>query len=223
MPSPWGVDIVELDVRLTKDKVPVILHDGTIDRTTNGSGKIKDLTWKELQKLSLTDKQNQVTPYKVPSLQQALEQAKGKILIDLDLKVNSVDEIIAVIEQCKAEDQVFFFDSDYAILKAIQKQKPEWMLMPRCYSSKHTIKALKLFTPQIIHIDKGFYTAEVVQKIKDGKARVWMNALGDTDAEIRKGNAQKALDELLHFGANIIQTDEPELLLKALRKRKLHW
>jgi glycerophosphoryl diester phosphodiesterase len=62
----------------------------------------------------------------------------------------------------------------------------------------------------------------VIKLIRDNNARVWINALGEPDAHIRQGMAATAIDTLLMYGANIIQTDEPELLLEALKARKLH-
>jgi glycerophosphoryl diester phosphodiesterase len=75
-----------------------------------------------------------------------------------------------------------------------------------------------LFDPPVVHIDFKFYTDECVKLIKDSYARVWINALGECDKELRGGNAKQALNKLLAKGATVIQTDEPELLLKALEK-----
>ena len=51
--ADMGVDIVEIDVRLTKDSIPVLMHDSTIDRTTTGKGKVGDWTLEELKNLYL--------------------------------------------------------------------------------------------------------------------------------------------------------------------------
>src|SRR6187431_1738990 len=77
-----GVDIIEIDVKVSKDGVPFLMHDRTMDRTTNGKGDPEELTWEELQKLHIVDK-GKSTSYKIPSLEQALELADGKILVDL--------------------------------------------------------------------------------------------------------------------------------------------
>ena len=58
--------------------------------------------------------------------------------------------------------------------------------------------------------------------IKTNKARIWINALGKSDQQIVSKNIAQAVDELLKYGANIIQTDQPGLLLEELRKRNLH-
>lgn len=76
----------EIDPRLTKDSVVVLMHDATLDRTTTGKGKVSDYTWKELQQLQLKDSEGNVTPYRIPLLKDVLEWCKGKTILALDDK-----------------------------------------------------------------------------------------------------------------------------------------
>ncbi|OQP66259.1 glycerophosphodiester phosphodiesterase [Niastella vici] len=76
----------EIDPRLTKDSVIVLLHDDTLDRTTTGHGKLNQYTWAEVQQLRLKDVNGQVTPYRVPTLEEAIVWAKGKTVLILDKK-----------------------------------------------------------------------------------------------------------------------------------------
>src|SRR5688572_13486724 len=212
-----GVDIVEIDVKVSKDGIPFLMHDRTMDRTTTGKGDPEELTWEELQKLSIVDK-GKKTSYKIPSLEEALELADGKILVDLDLKTDRLDRIIEVVKRLDMKESVFFFDSDYDALSRIQSANKDFMIMPRAHSVGQADSAIVMFDPPIVHIDFSFYTTECVKLIKDSNARIWINALGDCDKDLRAGKSKQALKKLLGNGANIIQTDEPELLLKALEK-----
>lgn len=216
-----GIDIVEIDVKVSKDGIPMLMHDGKIDRTTNGKGDLEEQTFEALRKLNLVVK-GSVTSEKIPTLEEALVLAKGKILVDLDLKTSSIDEVMEVVKKTGSLSNVFFFDSDYAILDQVDKSDKKFMLMPRAYSYAMADSALTKFEPEVVHIDAKFYTQEVTNLIKKGKARIWINALGGPDAEVRKGNAKQALTELTKNGANIIQTDEPEIMLKTLRQMGLH-
>ncbi len=83
-----GCDGIETDVQLTKDGVPVICHDETIDRTTNGTGFIKDYTYKELQRFDAGIKfSDEFKGIKIPTLDEFLQYAKDKNLyINLELK-----------------------------------------------------------------------------------------------------------------------------------------
>lgn len=78
--------IFEIDPRLTKDGVPVMVHDATLDRTTTGTGKVSDFTWKELQKLNLKDHKGNPTKYKINTLEEMIKWAKGKTVLNLDKK-----------------------------------------------------------------------------------------------------------------------------------------
>ena len=120
------------------------------------------------------------------------------------------------------EDFVFFFDSDYEILSKVDAASKKFMLMPRAHSLAMADSALTRFKPEVIHIDEDFYTPEVTKLIRSKGARVWINALGGPDVEIRKGNAREALKNLTREGANIIQTDEPEKVILALRELGMH-
>jgi glycerophosphoryl diester phosphodiesterase len=212
-----GVDIIEIDVKVSKDGVPFLMHDRTMDRTTTGKGDPEEFTWAELQELFIVDKGKR-TSYKIPSLEDALELAYGEILVDLDLKTDRIEKIIEVVKKTEMSEFVFFFESDYEVLQRIQLTNEDLMLMPRAHSTPQADSAIALFDPPVVHIDFSFYTPACVRLIKDSNARVWINALGEPDKEIRDGAPKRALKKLLSNGANVIQTDEPALLIKALKK-----
>ncbi len=212
-----GVDIIEIDVKVSKDGVPFLMHDRTMDRTTTGKGDPEEFTWAELQELFIVDKGKR-TSYKIPTLEEALELAHGEILVDLDLKTDRIEKIMEVVAKTEMNEFVFFFESDYEVLQRIQLANKDLMLMPRAYSTPQADSAIALFDPPVVHIDFSFYTRECVRLIKDSNARVWINALGESDKEIRNGTPKSAIKKLLSNGANVIQTDEPALLLDALKK-----
>lgn len=76
----------EIDPRLTKDSVIVLMHDATLDRTTTGKGKVADYTWEQLKKLKLKDSDGKVTPYGIPTLDEVIIWSKGKTILNLDIK-----------------------------------------------------------------------------------------------------------------------------------------
>lgn len=208
-----GVHIIEIDVRVTLDGIPVIMHDQTIDRTTNGSGDIETLTYPELQKLFLVH-DGKMTSNKIPTLEEVLRMTRGKVLVDLDMKTDKVNKVLEVVEKTEAKDHVFFFDSDFDILEQIQQADEDYMIMPRAYSYHMADSAIQRFSPQVVHIDFSFYDDQTVKLIKSHQARVWINALGDPDDAIQQGKTRKAAAALTAHGANIIQTDYPEELVK---------
>lgn len=96
----------EIDPRLTKDSVIVLMHDATLDRTTTGTGKVCDHTWKELQKLRLKDHSGKVTDCKIPTLEEVIKWSRGKTIINLDKKDVPMAMIAALIKKHKAERHV---------------------------------------------------------------------------------------------------------------------
>lgn len=96
----------EIDPRLTKDSVIVLMHDATLDRTTTGTGKVCDHTWKELQKLRLKDHSGKVTNCKIPTLEEVIKWSRGKTIINLDKKDVPMAMIAALIKKHKAEGHV---------------------------------------------------------------------------------------------------------------------
>jgi glycerophosphoryl diester phosphodiesterase len=95
--------ILEVDPRLTRDGAIVIHHDATLNRTTTGRGRVADHDLAELKKLRLKDPQGNVTDYVIPTLDEALEWARGKTVLVLDEKDVPVKARVKKIEQHRAE------------------------------------------------------------------------------------------------------------------------
>lgn len=76
----------EIDPRLTADSVIVLMHDAKLDRTTTGKGRVGDYTYEELQQFNLVDREGNVTPYKIPRLEDCIAWSQGKCVLNLDIK-----------------------------------------------------------------------------------------------------------------------------------------
>ena len=76
----------EIDFSFTKDSIPVLMHDLTIDRTTTGKGRVSDYTYEELQQFALVDRHRKETPYKIPRLKDMLEWGKDRVVFNFDNK-----------------------------------------------------------------------------------------------------------------------------------------
>jgi len=216
-----GVDIIELDVKVSKDGVPFLMHDGTINRTTNGTGDGEEYTIEELKNLRLKNNDGTLSNETIPTFEEALKLARKNALIDIDIKTSQLQPIIDVVNKTNSVHQVFWFDNDYDALKEIRIMEPASIFMPRAYSYEMADSALKVFNPAVIHIDPSFYTEEVTTLIRENGARIWINALGKPDQLIRAGKTEKAMTELLKHSANVIQTDEPEKVIDYLTSQGL--
>lgn len=93
----FGIDMVELDVRRTADGALVLMHDASVERTTDGQGPVEALTLAEVRGLKVRAGKGgpsaSVTERKVPTLDEALDLAKGRILINIDAKADVLAEV----------------------------------------------------------------------------------------------------------------------------------
>lgn len=120
--------VVEIDPRLTKDSVIVLMHDATLDRTTNGSGKVSDHTWEELRQLRLKDTEGNITDYRIPTLDEALSWAKGKTILILDKKSVPFDLTEKKIREHKAEAWAMVMAYSYEEAKQYYTRNPDIMM-----------------------------------------------------------------------------------------------
>lgn len=95
--------MMEFDPHYTKDSAIVVMHDYTLDRTSNGTGKIADHTLAEIRKYRLKDIDGNLTNYPIPTLDEVLEWAKGKTIMVMDMKDLSVEARVRKIEEHHAE------------------------------------------------------------------------------------------------------------------------
>jgi glycerophosphoryl diester phosphodiesterase len=116
-----GAAQVELDVCRTKDGYLVIMHDDTVDRTTDGKGKVSDLTFEEIRKLDAGIKKGkQFTDTKVPTLEESLDCLPRNIWINVHIK-NSPLEAAKVIIEKNREHQAFLACGHKAALEVKEK------------------------------------------------------------------------------------------------------
>lgn len=214
------IDIIEIDVRTTKDSVLVLMHDKDIDRITTGKGLIKNYTFSELQQFNLKMKDS-VTEDKIPLLEDALKMAKGKVIINLDLKAvnykqlyqmlkkyNMEKEVISYTGTLKEVNKMLSIDSLYAVMPLV-KTKEEML-----YYHQNTRSPLQHFT------DESF-TKDNMDWIHKNNKIVFVNTLWDEDDSFILGQME-AMDLVIALRPAIIQTDHPLLLINYLRSKKLH-
>ena len=95
--------LIELDPHYTKDSALVLMHDATLERTSNGHGKVSDNTLAEIRKLKLKDTEGNLTNEGIITLDEALEWAKGRTIIMIDMKDVSAETRVRKIKEHHAE------------------------------------------------------------------------------------------------------------------------
>lgn len=120
--------LLEVDPRYTKDGQIVIHHDPSLERTTTGKGKLVDHTLAELKQLKLKDLAGNVTDYQIPTLDEALDWARGKAVLVLDQKDVPVAARVKKVEEHKAEAHAIMIVYSFAEAKACYALNPNIMM-----------------------------------------------------------------------------------------------
>ena len=119
-----GADMCELDVQLTRDGAVVVIHDDTVERTTDGVGEVVKLTLEELKRLDagVKFKGGAIKGERIPTLDEVFEITGGKCGLNIELKAGGVEAQVAQIMQARnafGDSVVSSFDWGY--LKKIQQ------------------------------------------------------------------------------------------------------
>ena len=105
-----GADMVEIDVRRTRDGALILMHDESVDRTTDGTGLVSELTLAQIKSLHLKTAgggpQSVITAERVPTLEEGLAAAKGKLLVNLHLKVPAEADVANAVRRMGMVGQV---------------------------------------------------------------------------------------------------------------------
>jgi len=213
--------LIECDVRKSADGQLFLMHDETLNRTTTGSGPVAAATAAELQRLFLTDAQGRVTPYRIPTLAEALEWARGKAILTLDVKPEvSPSDIVAMIEQHQAESYVTVITYNLETAHLYQRLNPNLVIsapaqglvaVQRLLASGIPAKNLMGFV--------GVYEppAQIYDLLHQQGIRAILGTIGNLDRKAEKRGASVYV-ELLKNGADVLATDNVGLGGKAIEK-----
>lgn len=123
-------EYVEIDVRTTSDGKLVVIHDATLDRTTNGSGLVSKTKLEELASLDAGGWfSEKFVGARVPTLTEALSIAKGKAGVYIEFKEATPDAVLSEVNACGMLGEVFFSCEDPAIMRQVRKIEPRACLM----------------------------------------------------------------------------------------------
>jgi len=204
-----GVDYIEVDLRMTKDGVPVILHDDTLDRTTDGKGEVSELTLAEIKKLDAGSiAKPEFAGARIPTLEETLALAAplgGKLILDIKSSSDlDCEKVVRLVERYHAVADVIVGARSVADIQLFRSFNPRLRtlgLVPGVTDIKKFVKAdvdiIRLWLRWI-----RMHPPLIGQVRKYGKP-LWVTA-GPAGRE--------ELSELISLGADGILTDLPEVL-----------
>lgn len=217
-----GVDGIEVDVRHTADDQLVLMHDASVNRTTEGEGTVSEMTAAQVTSLHLlrppnaTAEAGDFSCETVPTLAEALALTKGRLFVDLDTKTDRVDLVVQAIKDAGVVDQVFISVSDPARAEQARNLDDTIRIQVRPDTEAQLDQVMEQFdrSAEIIEIPDTRISAWT-ERIHGADAKVFADVFErDAKAYIQSTN-QPYLDAY-DDGADILQTEFAPLVLQAL-------
>lgn len=216
-----GIDIIEIDVRTTADDSLVLMHDATIDRTTNGSGAVEDLSFAELQRFNLLFGDS-LTHEKIPTLTEALALTKGQeIIVNLDLKAADYKKLYDKVKSFGMEHEVISFIEGEEAVQKMKAIDPEYATLPLAIRAGQVDGYAKMIRSPLIHLKETTFTEEILKVAATNGQLTFINSLKAIDKAFFASD-MGPIDRMIAMKPAIIQTDYPVLLIEYLRSRGLH-
>jgi len=218
-----GIEAVELDIRHSADDELVLLHDSSVNRTTNHEGVASDFPLAELIEMSLlppkhSKLEGDFSCARIPTLEEAFELTRDRIVIILDTKTDRIDLVVPAIVKAGMRDQVFISVSDAERAAEARALDPLIRVQIRPDSSEELDVMLELFErpPEIVEIPTD-QVAPMREKIRNLNAKVFTDVWVPDAIAYAEGHGAGYL-ELYDAGAQILQTEYPPQVLKALER-----
>ncbi len=204
--------IIECDVAQTKDGRLIFMHDDAIDRTTNGTGKVVNLDWVEIENLILKDHRGEDTEFGVPTLSEVLSWAKGHAILSLDIK-RSVDRALLIEELKKHNADEFseIITYNFESAKYYSENAPAYRLSVGIRNMEELERYLSSDIP--LHNLKPFVgtrrkDADFYSKLHEHNMIVTLGTLGNID-EQAKAKGFHVYEKLIEEGVDVFATDDP--------------
>lgn len=213
-----GVDMIETDVRLTRDGVLVIMHDEKVDRTTNGCGAIADMTLDEVRALNAGDKNH---PEKVPTFSEFIEWAKDQpITLNIEIKEyfypgnkerceKCVDDVLALVEKHGLGERILINSFDAYVLEYVYKKHGKKYMLHGFYpySEMKNVNgdpAEYLYCACVFRDKKEYFDFLISRGIEP-----WIGA---------KVTQKKRLSLCIEYGAKLVTTNDPRDTIKKINE-----
>lgn len=229
-----GVDVLEIDVHPTKYGKIVVIHDDTVDRTTNGKGKVRELTYEEIEKLdaayNFSKDGGKTFPFrgkgiKIPLLSQVLSKFND-MRISIEIKEsdgNTEEKVLDLIEKYDMEDKVIVASENYEILKKVRE------LNPKIATSMSEKEVRNFYISFITFVPLNFYKAKgdalMIPTEAEGKnlsTKRFINAAHSKGLKVIYWtiNDEEKMRELIKLGVDGIITDYPDKLMRVLKEER---
>ncbi len=230
-----GVDMIEIDLKKTKDNELILMHDTTLDRTVNATGRPEEYTLAEIKQMRLVNGTGRTTDHQIPTLKEAMLAVKGKVWVNIDKGYDYFDLVKEVLEETQTADQVMIKSSHpYSVVNRDNKEIIENLFyMPIVNANDDD--AIEFVQEFIDKLDTKVFevcfneltpeVTELIKIIKDAGSEVWINTLWaslcggmDDDRAVEQDQKDETWGEVIRMGATYIQTDRSVELIEYLKE-----
>jgi glycerophosphoryl diester phosphodiesterase len=213
-----GAPYFELDVYRTKDDSIIVIHDATLKRTTsnNARGTIAEMNYANFKDVRVGYRKKFGDTFeneKVPTLREALQLAKGKIKVCIEIKVNEIEaSVLKAVNDLKVNNEVIIFSFNYDVLKKIRAlDKNIEILYLKGNANKTTLNEAQAINAQAIGVGGATkITKDFLDQSHSKGLEVWQYTI----------NKEDRMQKLIDLGIDGLITDYPDKALEILRKTK---
>ena len=208
----WGVDYVEVDVRTSKDGVMYILHDPTVDRTTNGHGILSQLTSSEIDALDAGSWFDpKFSGERIPRIEPYLRWIKGKAKVYFDFKAGNIQKLVALVRELDMERECFFWFDNPLTVRAFRDIAPDIPLKINAYSIAEVEQAKREFNAEIIECGLGNLSPEYVDTCRRNKIKIMV---------LEGGKNPEAFRKIIKWDVDMINLNHADLFIKVRDEMK---
>ena len=212
-----GADLLEMDVRETKDGHLVLVHDATVNRTTNGRGRVSGMTLAEIKRL---DAGSWFSPdfkgERVPTLKEALAAIRGRALPDIDFKAGTPQKLVDILSQEGPPGKVTLYCGSWNLMRATLDVSRDFLARPTVPNGRIGLPRLvQELNPPIVNMDWPQFSEPLVRDVHLAGKKAFVNTMGPNDTEF-------GITKAIEAGADYLQSDHLDVLMQLLRSRGLH-
>ncbi|MVM30556.1 glycerophosphodiester phosphodiesterase [Spirosoma sp. HMF4905] len=211
--------IIECDIDLTKDSVMVMMHDATLDRTTTGTGKLIDKAYAELSAYRLEDNMGNVTPYKIPTLEEVLRWGKNKATFTLDVKRNvSFAKVVDMVHKTGMGAYAAVITYNAQDAAKINQLDPNLMISVTIRNQAEYDRLHELGVPDnrmVAFVGVKEPDAALYKFLHDKGIACILGTLGNLDKQAA-AKGDQVYKTFVQNGADIMSTDRPLEMAKVL-------
>ncbi|WP_299367672.1 glycerophosphodiester phosphodiesterase family protein [Winogradskyella sp.] len=205
--------IFEVDVTQTKDGQLILLHDNSLDRTTNGSGLVKNTDYAQLKDYKLIDDFGNQTAYAIPLFEEVLRWSKeNNVILTIDIKRSvSQETVINAIKKARAEDNCIIITYDIAQAQSAYRLAPELLLSVSARNHEELDRLLKTKIPpenMLAFTGTRLSNPSLYKRLHDEHILCILGTLGNLDKQAA-ARGHEMYKRWKNLGADILATDRP--------------